>query len=175
MGFEPTTFGLWSPLLHRLSNQPRMETGREYSKSAWPKPSLGSPCLLSFSSLYITKIPAAESRYNFTSSLGRLRHKIVPKSVTHAQHDYFSTLNQSNHCKSGLDIKAKKMTFKWWSARVVHTSTKQFISCCGLCENDCEMYKNEKRAKCAKLLFFTSSMKINDSRCKSETRCSKRS
>ena len=97
-----------------------METGREYSKSAWPKPSLGSLCLLSFSSLYITKIPAAESRYcqnlkheNFTSSLGRLRHKIVPKSVTHAQHDYFSTLNQSNHCKSGLDIKAKKMTFKW--------------------------------------------------------------
>ena len=31
---------------------------------------------------------------NFTSSLGRLRQDIAPKSVPHVQHDYF---NQSNH------------------------------------------------------------------------------
>ena len=35
---------------------------------------------------------------NFTSSLGRLRRTIVPKSVLHVQHDYFSSNNQSNHC-----------------------------------------------------------------------------
>ena len=34
---------------------------------------------------------------NFTSSFGRLRQKIVPKRVPHVQHDYFSSLNQSNH------------------------------------------------------------------------------
>ena len=34
---------------------------------------------------------------NFTSSFGRLRQKIVPQSVPHLQHDYFSSFNQSNH------------------------------------------------------------------------------
>ena len=34
---------------------------------------------------------------NFTSSFGRLRQNIVPKSVKHVQHDYFSSFNQSNH------------------------------------------------------------------------------
>ena len=34
---------------------------------------------------------------NFTSSLGRLRRKIVPKSVPHVQHDDISEFNQSNH------------------------------------------------------------------------------
>ena len=34
---------------------------------------------------------------NFTSSFGRLRQNIAPKSVPHVQHDYFSSLNQSNH------------------------------------------------------------------------------
>ena len=34
---------------------------------------------------------------NFTSSFGRLRRKIEPRSVPHVQHDYFSSLNQSNH------------------------------------------------------------------------------
>ena len=33
---------------------------------------------------------------NFTSSFGRLR-RISPKSVSHVQHDYFSSFNQSNH------------------------------------------------------------------------------
>ena len=34
---------------------------------------------------------------NFTSSFGGLREKIELKSVLHMQHDYFSSLNQSNH------------------------------------------------------------------------------
>ena len=34
---------------------------------------------------------------NFTSSFGRLRQNIAPKSVPHVQHDYFSLFNQSNH------------------------------------------------------------------------------
>ena len=34
---------------------------------------------------------------NFTSSFGRLRQKIAPKSVPHVQHDYVSLFNQSNH------------------------------------------------------------------------------
>ena len=34
---------------------------------------------------------------NFTSSFGRLRQNIAPKSVPHVQHDYFSSFNQSNH------------------------------------------------------------------------------
>ena len=34
---------------------------------------------------------------NFTSSFGRLRQNIAPKSVLHVQHDYFSSFNQSNH------------------------------------------------------------------------------
>ena len=33
----------------------------------------------------------------FTSSFGRLRQIIVPKSVPHVQHDYFFSFNQSNH------------------------------------------------------------------------------
>ena len=32
---------------------------------------------------------------NFTSSFGRLRQNIVPKSMPHVQHDYFSFFNQS--------------------------------------------------------------------------------
>ena len=34
---------------------------------------------------------------NFTSSFGRLRQNIAPKSVPHVQHDYFSSFNQLNH------------------------------------------------------------------------------
>ena len=34
---------------------------------------------------------------NFTSSVSRLRQNIAPKRVSHVQHDYFSSLNQSNH------------------------------------------------------------------------------
>ena len=34
---------------------------------------------------------------NFTSSFGRLRQNIATKSVLHVQHDYFSSLTQSNH------------------------------------------------------------------------------
>ena len=50
------------------------------------------------------KFTAASSRCrqnlkyeNFPSSFGRLRQNIAPKSVLHVQHDYFSSLNQSNH------------------------------------------------------------------------------
>ena len=49
------------------------------------------------------RFPAASSgcrqnlKYeNFTSSFGRLRQNIAPKSVLHVQHDYFSSFNQSN-------------------------------------------------------------------------------
>ena len=31
------------------------------------------------------------------SSFSRLRHKFASKSESHVQHDYFSSLNQSNH------------------------------------------------------------------------------
>ena len=34
---------------------------------------------------------------NFTLLFGRLRQQISPKSVPHVQHDYFPSLNQSNH------------------------------------------------------------------------------
>ena len=47
------------------------------------------------------RITAASSRCcqnlkyeNFTSSFGRLRQNIGPKSVLHVQHDYFSSFNQ---------------------------------------------------------------------------------
>ena len=33
----------------------------------------------------------------FTLSFGRLSQRIAPKSVPHVQHDYFSSINQSNH------------------------------------------------------------------------------
>ena len=33
----------------------------------------------------------------FTPFSGRLRQKIAPKIVPHAQHDYFSLFKQSNH------------------------------------------------------------------------------
>ena len=35
---------------------------------------------------------------NFTLSFGRLREIILLKCVPHVQHDYFSPLNQSDHC-----------------------------------------------------------------------------
>ena len=41
---------------------------------------------------------------NFTSSFGRLRQNIAPKSVPHVQHDYFSSLNQSNHWFVALSL-----------------------------------------------------------------------
>ena len=34
---------------------------------------------------------------NFTSSFGRLRDNIAPKSVPYVQHDYFPSFNQLNH------------------------------------------------------------------------------
>ena len=35
---------------------------------------------------------------NFTLSFGRLRQRVVLKSVPHVQHDYFSSFDQSDHC-----------------------------------------------------------------------------
>ena len=50
------------------------------------------------------RFTAADSRFrqkfknaNLASSFGGLRQKIAPKSVPHVQHDYFSSLNQSNY------------------------------------------------------------------------------
>ena len=34
---------------------------------------------------------------NFTTSFGRQRQNIAPKSVPHVQHDYFSSFNQASH------------------------------------------------------------------------------
>ena len=34
---------------------------------------------------------------NLTSSFGRLRQKVAPKSVPHVQYDYFPLFNQPNH------------------------------------------------------------------------------
>ena len=34
---------------------------------------------------------------NFTSSFGRLRQNIAPKSVPHVQHNYFFSFNQLSH------------------------------------------------------------------------------
>ena len=34
---------------------------------------------------------------NFTTSSGRLRQEIAPKSVPDTHHDYFSSFNQSDH------------------------------------------------------------------------------
>ena len=41
---------------------------------------------------------------NFTSSFGRLRQNIAPKSVQHVQHDCFYLFNQSNHWFSALSL-----------------------------------------------------------------------
>ena len=41
---------------------------------------------------------------NFTSSFGRLRQNVAPKSVLHVQHDYFSSFNQSNHWFVALSL-----------------------------------------------------------------------
>ena len=45
---------------------------------------------------------------NFTSSFGRLRQNIAPKSVPHVQHDYFSLFNESNHCGDVADVAVVK-------------------------------------------------------------------
>ena len=41
---------------------------------------------------------------NLTSSFGRLRQNMAPKSVPHVQHDYFSSFNQSNHWFVALSL-----------------------------------------------------------------------
>ena len=41
---------------------------------------------------------------NFTSSFGRLRQNIAPKSVPHVQHDHFSSFNQWNHWFVALSL-----------------------------------------------------------------------
>ena len=46
---------------------------------------------------------------NFTSSFGRLRQNIAPKSVPHVQHDYFSSLNQSNHWFVALSLPSSNL------------------------------------------------------------------
>ena len=49
---------------------------------------------------------------NFTSSFGRLRQNIAPKSVPHVQHDYFSSFNQSNHCFVALSLTLPSLNLK---------------------------------------------------------------
>ena len=43
---------------------------------------------------------------NFTSSFGRLRQNIAPKSVQRVQHDYFSSFSQSNHWFLALSLRS---------------------------------------------------------------------
>ena len=48
--------------------------------------------------IYCCELARQNLKYeNFTSSFGRLRQNIAPKSVPHVQHDYFYSFNQSNH------------------------------------------------------------------------------
>ena len=49
---------------------------------------------------------------NFTSSLGRLRQNNATKSVPHVQHDYFSSLNQSNHWFVALSFTLQSSNLK---------------------------------------------------------------
>ena len=49
----------------------------------------------------------------FTPSLGRLRQKIVPKSMPHVQHDYFSLFNQSFVALSLLSSFLKVLLTIW--------------------------------------------------------------
>ena len=64
-------------------------------------------CLLRVNGLHLNlenqRFTAASSRCrrnlkygNFTSSFGRLRQNIAPKSVPHVQHDYVSSFNKAN-------------------------------------------------------------------------------
>ena len=48
----------------------------------------------------------------FTSSFGRLRQQIAPKSVPHVQHDYFSSFNQSNHWFVALSLTLQSSNLK---------------------------------------------------------------
>ena len=58
---------------------------------------------------------------NFTSSFRRLRQNIAPKSVPHVQHDYFSSLNQSNHWFVALSLMlpSSNLKFPTFSASMV--------------------------------------------------------
>ena len=60
---------------------------------------------------------------NFTSSFGRLRQKIAPKSVPHVQHDYFSSFNKSNHGFVTSIHKVKRDD--WWSRGRAFISTDE--------------------------------------------------
>ena len=53
------------------------------------------------SSSWLLKLPKYE---NVTSSFGRLCQNIAPRSVPHVQHDYFSSLNQSNNSFVALSL-----------------------------------------------------------------------
>ena len=78
---------------------------------------------------------------NFTPSFDRLRQNITSKSVTHAQHDYFSTFNQSKHCFVALSLPFLLANLKHpiaerarcnWTVRstVVNTENERFTVVC---------------------------------------------
>ena len=52
---------------------------------------------------------------NFPSSFGRPRQNIAPKSVSHVQHDYFSSFNQSNYWFVPLLLTLPSSDLKPWS------------------------------------------------------------
>ena len=57
---------------------------------------------------------------NFTLSFSRLRQNIAPKSVPHAQHDYFSSFNQSN-----LNLMALSLTLPSSNLKLPNSELKQ--------------------------------------------------
>ena len=86
---------------------------------------------------------------NLTSSFGRLRQNIAPKSVLHLQHDCFSSFNQSNHRFVALSLTLPSSNLKrpiysfgdvkrageihaharpWWSSRVACPKFARAIS-----------------------------------------------
>ena len=59
---------------------------------------------------------------NFTSSFGRLRQNIAPKSVPHVQHDYFSSFDQTNQSFVPLSLPLLSSFLKaWLNARNIST------------------------------------------------------
>ena len=61
---------------------------------------------------------------NFTSSFGRLRQKIAPKSVPHVQHENFFSFNQSNHWFVALSLTLPSSNLKGVLASTTGTAKK---------------------------------------------------
>ena len=76
---------------------------------------------------------------NFTSSFGRLRQSIAPKSVPHVLHDYFSAFNQSNHWFVALMLPSSNLKLPIVSSLLVllFLCSRANPSLCHLCHRGC--------------------------------------